>query len=540
MKAFLEENSGFLIGARVQKIQQPNRRELIFQLRGLKETRKFYVNINPSFYHICFMSKGNEAARAIEIPKQAAMFCMLLRKYLDGAKIVDVVQPKHERIIEFYFDYYDVLNENSKLCLAIELMGKHSNVILYNADTNVIIGCAHNVGAEKSKERELAGLLPYIYPPKKRKKSINKIDFEVFNLILSAAENKIDAIINSFYDITKPIIESVLKNGFSFENPQELFIELQKTVELYYVEPSISEDFSCFSIYPVAGVNSVGTVNNMLDDYFSFYQAQTIIRNLKQRLLTILNNNLKKLNRLKSKQQYQLDQIDKANYYKKIADIIMANLYRIKSFEKSVTLLDYEIGENVEIDLDTTLSASDNANRYYKLYKKMKSAYEHSVEMIKETQTQIDYYSEQKFYVELASSINELNDIAQEILPAENKKSKESEIKVESREFAGFKVYVGKNSKQNDYILSKLSSPEDLWFHSLNMAGAHVVIKKNAPKESVPNDVLLVAAQLAKKYSVQKSGAKIPVIYTKRKYVKKSNSKGLAFVTYKNESEIYC
>ena len=162
LKSWLEENREFLQGARIQKIQQPTRRELIFTLRNNGETRKFYVNIYPQFFHVCFMSRENEEMRSLEIPQKPPMFCMLLRKYLENARISKVNQPEFERILEFYIETYNELSEKIYLCLAIELMGKHSNVILYNYDTNLIIGCAHNVGAEKSREREMAGGLPYV------------------------------------------------------------------------------------------------------------------------------------------------------------------------------------------------------------------------------------------------------------------------------------------------------------------------------------------------------------------------------------------
>lgn len=164
---FLKENIDFFLNARVQKIQQPTRQELVLTMRNQGETRKLYVNISPKFFHLCFISTENEKKRLIEIPSKPPMFCMLLRKYLESVKIAKVVQPQGERILEFYFETYNELNEKIYLCLAIELMGKHSNVILYNYDTNMIIGCMHNVGAEKSSVREIIGGLPYAYPPRK-------------------------------------------------------------------------------------------------------------------------------------------------------------------------------------------------------------------------------------------------------------------------------------------------------------------------------------------------------------------------------------
>ena len=118
--------------SKIQKIQQLSRNELIFLIRNLGESKKLYINFNPEFYHLCFMSKENEQKRNLTIPKTAPMFCMLLRKYIQNAKILKIEVPEYERIFEIYFEYFDELNEKSQLCLAIELMGKHSNVILYN------------------------------------------------------------------------------------------------------------------------------------------------------------------------------------------------------------------------------------------------------------------------------------------------------------------------------------------------------------------------------------------------------------------------
>ena len=164
LKIWLDANKEFLEGARIQKIQQPTRRDFVFSIRGKGITKKLYININPQYFHVCFMSKENDDKRLIEIPQKPPMFCMLLRKYLENAVISKVEQPLYERILEFYIETYNELSEKIYLCLAVELMGKYSNVILYNYDTNIILGCAHNVGAEKSKEREMAGGLPYVYP----------------------------------------------------------------------------------------------------------------------------------------------------------------------------------------------------------------------------------------------------------------------------------------------------------------------------------------------------------------------------------------
>ena len=165
LKAFTGENKEFITDARINKIQQPTRRELILSLRNNGQTKQFYINIDPKMYHICFMSEENFQKRLIEIPQKPPMFCMLLRKYLQNSKISKVNQPEGERILELFFETYNEIGDKIYLCLAIELMGKYSNIILYNTDTNMILGCAHNVGADKSQVREVYGQIPYTYPP---------------------------------------------------------------------------------------------------------------------------------------------------------------------------------------------------------------------------------------------------------------------------------------------------------------------------------------------------------------------------------------
>ena len=297
----------------------------------------------------------------------------------------------------------------------------------------------------------------------------------------------------------------------------------------------VKEDYSEFSLLETKNSFVCSSVNEMVDDYFSYHQNLFLLENLRTKILRTISVQLKKLYVLKEKQNLQVNRIEKALLYKQKADIIMANAYYIKAGEKEVLLHDFE-GNEIKIDLDENLSVTDNANRYYALYKKSKSANEHAMVLLEETNSQILFYEELKYYAEEAKSINDLQEIHSE-LNEEETKEKEPQTRIDFIEFEGFKIYIGKNKKQNDYILSKLSSAEDLWFHPLNAAGSHILVKKNNSKELVPDSVLLKAAQITKEFSSQKENSKTSIIYTMRKYVKKANNK-LAFVTYKNEIEI--
>ena len=379
LKLFLEENKEYFIGAKVQKVQQPNRSELIFTMRNNGESKKLYINFNPSFYHICFMSKENEQKRNITIPKTAPMFCMLLRKYIQNAKIVNVEIPKYERIFEIYFEYYDELNEKSQLCLAIELMGKHSNVILYNYDTNVIIGCAHNISSEKSRERELYGLLPYVYPPKQKKKNLLRVEFNSFKENIDM-ENIAQSISSKYHYLTMSFVEDTIETIAPL-SIDTLYKKLSDFLSQKKYTSYISNNFSKYYLIEKENCTKSNNINSMIDDYFSHHQEKIIISNLKSKIIKHVSTQLNKLYSLKSKQEQQIEKLDKALNYKNKADIIMANLYSLRQGLKQANLYDFE-GNEICIDLDENMTPSENANRYYSLYKKTKTAYEHALEMI--------------------------------------------------------------------------------------------------------------------------------------------------------------
>lgn len=460
LKAWLEENQEYLKGARIQKIQQPTRRDFVFSIRKGGETKKLYININPQCYHVCFMNKENEAKRLIEIPQKPPMFCMLLRKYLENAVISKVEQPPYERILEFYIETFNELSEKIYLCLAIELMGKHSNVILYSYDTNMIIGCAHNVGAEKSKEREMAGGLPYIYPP------------------------------------GRP------KNWYSNEN--SLSVEC--------------DDF-----------------NSKIDDYYAECIHNDKFKKIQDTYKQLITRRLKKDENSLKKMMYRLEKEFNADKYRLYGDLIMANLYNLKDYSKFVKVYDYENNKDITIELDETRTLKDNANKFYKLYNKGKTSVEKLTELTDNLRNSINYYEQILYSLEIASSVEDLFEITSEIETEKEKKSvKKSAVEPLELNIDGCKVFVGRNNRQNDYIVSKLSRDEDIWLHTKDCAGSHVLLRCDNPSD----ELILKCAKLAKEYSKGKNSSKVGVIYTKRKYLKKPPGANLGYVTYKNEREI--
>ena len=443
LKLWIEQNADFLKHARIQKIQQPSRRNFIFTLRNFGLSKKLYIDISPQFCHVCFLEKP----RHLDIPKNPPMFCMLLRKYIENARISKINQPIYERILEIYFETYNELNEKIYLCLAIELMGKHSNVVLYNCDTNIILGCAHNVGAEKSRYREMAGGLPYTYPP---------------------------------------------KNCNFWYTADDSFTKLN------------------------------GSLNSNIDNYFAKKIYDDKFSKLKEKYLLNINKKIKKAQNSISK----LNLTDEQKY-RRFGDLIMANLYNNNDFQKSITVFDYENNKNISVPLNENMTLKENANRFYKLYNKAKTANSKIQMLTQELNAEISYLNDRLYFVQNAQNIEDLYEPEKKLIPV--KKTVVEEIKGEN-----YTIFVGKNNKQNDYIVSKLAKDSDLWFHTKDCAGSHVLLRT----QNITDDLILKCAKIAKEHSAGAKSSKIGVIYTFAKYLKKPPKANLGYVTYSHEKEI--
>lgn len=555
LTALMAEIQPIIENSRVQKIRQPSRQELVLTIRNNSKNYTLFISIKPSFAHLCLLEDEFKNFRIMDFPQSPPMFCMLLRKYLENSKIEKVVQPEHERIVEFHFTAVGDLGERIKLVLAIELMGKHSNMILYNAQTNVIVGCAHNVGEEKSKNRELAGGLLYVYPPKYYKKDILKISAEDFLTLTKVIDKPFPNWLNeTFYDISVPLAKEICQKfnistskdfGFFLEKEPliNIYNELKNILSLENPIPSISADFEDFSLTGLYS-NRLPSTNMMVDLYFGQNSFFEIIDRKKKSLYGILDREMKKVKRLIKKLSLGDEFEEKIISYKQIADTLMANIYLQNHHKNKIELTNVHTNKNILIEIDETLSINDNAQNYYKLYSKAKKTKESNEELFIKYSEKENYLLSIKSSLNLAVDLKTLDEIEDEIqklnpMKFQNKKQTKAEkIIVEKIELENFQIFIGKNNKQNDYIVSKLAAPEDFWFHVHGDFGSHILVKPKYKTENLPDEILLQASQLAAKFSERKNDSKINVIYTKRKYLRKPPAANLGYVTYKNEKEI--
>jgi len=510
LQYFYQENHDFINGAIVQKIQLPSRHEIILNIRNLNkekpQNKKLYININPKYPHICFIDEKTSKKRNIEIPSKPPMFCMQLRKYLNGSKIKDFKIIKYERILELYFDYFDEIGSLTRICLACEFMGKHSNIILYNASSKIIIGAMHNISADKSSIREIYGGINYIYPPLKEKLDILNCSYSTFFEIAQSRDVKI--ISENFYYLNQALLNEIFRKHDSLE---EIFQILQK------LQNGTKENFLC-------DFWGEDTINNSIDNYFSNVMFDEILNRQKSQLKKYLSNDIKKLYKIISiSPDYK-----KVQNYKEKADLIMAYMYSP------------EILKEYNIELDETLDLNQNAQKYYTLYKKARATFEHDTKRINEAKEKLEYLESIVFNIENASSFDDLKEIKNEIIDLEYIQEKKEKIEsaIQKIEYKGYEIYIGKNNKQNDFLISKIANGEDLWFHGLNFPSSHIILKIPNNKKEPSSDILEFCAKLTKENSKARDGGKASIIMTKRKNLKKPPNTYLGYVTYKNETEI--
>ena len=519
LKYFYEENRDIINNAIVQKIQQPSRYEIILNIRNLNSAKarnkKLYININPDYPHICFINENTLNLRNITTKKHPPMFCMQLRKYLNGSKIKDFRLVKYERILEFYFDYFDEIGSLAGLCLSIELMGRHSNIILYNAVNKIILGSIHNISKDKSSVREIYGGINYTYPPQKNKLDILNVSYSTF---FEIAKNKIiKEISDNFYYFSQSILNEVLNK---YDKTEDIYSFLQSLAN--------GDNIDFITDFWSKGNISVG---NALDDYFSKIMFFEILKKQKTKLKNVLKNDYKKY----AKTAEILLDDKKLNKLKLCGDLIMGNLYSVKTGQEEIVLA------GIKIKTDKNLSPAQNAQMYYQKYKKEKIAFEYAQKRYNIAKERLNYYDEILFNIENAADFYEIKEIFQELSEIgliQDTKKEQLKPKIEKIDYGGYEIYIGKNNKQNDFLISKIAKDEDLWFHGQNFPSGHIILKVPNNKAYPPSDVIEFCAKLTKENSKAKNSTKAPIIMTKRKNLKKPPNTYLGYVTYKNEIEI--
>ena len=554
-RALTDEFNNNYIGARVDKIYQTEKDEIMINMRSKDGSFKVLVSAssnNPRFY-VSKISKEN--------PSEAPLFSMILRKNLSGSKLVKVEQFGFDRAAQFVFSGYNEFHEEALYYLVVEIMGKYSNIVLCN-ENHKVIDAIKRVSTVMSSKREIEPGLIYERPPVFDRVSPISVDEEdLKNMMTNNADLELrDFLMRSFLGLSTEIANKILfdaaiddKNLLKNldENDANKFISsFIKTFE------EVKEKNYSFNIYKLSERKSAynainlnqyaslerenfSSISELLDKYYYEKDQKDRITQRSQNMRHTISANLKRAKNKLQKQKEEMLESANREAYKVYADLISSNIHKISKGLKEIKLENfYDNMNEISVPLDQKLSAVQNAQKYYKRYQKMKQREIVLEKQIENTEDEINYLELVSDAIDRTDDVKNLDEIYFELIK-NNYIKKDKKIKNKPKKIAihsvdyddTSKVYYGKNNLQNEYITFKVADKNDVWMHVKGFPGSHVVIKSGG----YPSDELLVfAAKIAAKNSKAKDSNKVDVDFTTRKNVKKHPSGKTGLVNYVN------
>lgn len=546
-KSIVSELNNNLIGGKINKIYEPNKNEIVLDIYN---KQKFMLDI-------CIDSSNcriNLTTHLKQNPKVAPNFCMLLRKYLTSSKIVSLETFNLDRIVIITLENYNDLNDLVKYKLIVELMGKHSNIILVS-EKDVIIDSIRHISSSQALRNTLPAN-PYIFPISDKLNLLEISQDEFINAInLEDHENLINKSCNLFTGISKAfIVYSLQKLEIDSNNyNKEDLIKLYKYINNIIFQNNISceeFDFNGKKDFSITTSNTPSSINSFVDEFYFNKETNEIFVNYKNTVLKLILSLLGKYNKKLAVIQEKLNECKDMEKYKIYGELITANLYNINNNINidSITLKNYYDNNNlITIPLDKKISPSYNAKKFFKKYNKLKNTLNIVTKQKDQIKNEILYLETIIYSLENSSNIEEVDEIYEEIREniiksnnsnVEKNKRTKNTLDFTSLNIDGYKILIGKNNTQNDYITFKMSDKNDLWFHVQGFHGSHVLLKTNGKEIDDNNPIILKCAKLAALNSKANNENKISVDYTLIKNIKKPKGSKPGFVIFNNYKTI--
>lgn len=548
-RAITHEITNSLQTGRISKIYQPSKYEILLHIRANGKNQKLLLSAHPTYARMHLTSQSYNS------PALPPMFCMLLRKHLEGGFLEKIEQIGLERIIQITVRSRNEIGDESLKTLIIEIMGRHSNIILVDAKTNVILDSLKHVSLAVNRHRSVYAGAEYVAPPAQHKSNPLQIEtLEEFIRPLDFLAGNMDKqLVGAFMGISPLFAKEVVKKaGMVNENAlSEAFFTLQKPLQVHQYIPAMitANGKEFFYLFPLSHLHgdekTFSSVSELLDRFFFGKAERDRVKQQAHDLERFMHNEKTKNEKKLIKLEKTLQDAGKADKYQLFGELLTANMYALKKGDKDIEVVNYydENGGTVKITLDPLKTPSENAQRYFQKYQKAKNSVAIVEEQIDKTKEEILYFDSLLQQMEAASS-KDIEEIREELAEEgymRNRKSKNTKKKpskpVLDKYIAsdGTEILVGKNNKQNDYLTNKLARRDEIWLHTKDIPGSHVVIRSLEPSD----ETLVEAAQLAAYFSKAKESSSVPVDYTKIRHVKKPSGAKLGFVTYDNQQTVY-
>lgn len=556
----VKELKDTLIDGRISKISQPEKDELVLTIKNNRENYKLYLSANASLPLIYLTEESKQN------PMTAPGFCMLLRKHLNSARILDIIQPGLERIIRFKIEH---LNEMGDLCvkyLILEVMGKHSNIIFCDEEDTIVDSIKH-ISHLVSSVREVLPGRDYVLPLTGEKADPLTIDCENFiALVLKKPLPVGKAIYTSLIGFSPLMANEVCTlasvdseastSSLSEAEALHLFRNFERLIQAVkegtykpniVYQDGIPVEFSCFELtcYKNLEVRELASISTVLENFYASKNTVARIRQKSADLRKIVNNAIERNTKKYDLQLKQLKDTEKKDKYKVYGELINTYGYSVEPGSKSFNALNYYNNEEITIPLDETLTPMENAKLYFEKYNKLKRTFEALSGFIEETKNDLVHLDSIRTSLDIALAEEDLVELKEELMEYGYMKrrfvqgkhgAKNKARKITSKPFHyissdGYHIYVGKNNYQNDELTFKFANGGDWWFHAKKIAGSHVIVQANGSGE-LPDRTYEEAARLAAYYSKGRDTDKVEIDYMERKNVKKPNGSKPGFVIY--------
>lgn len=575
-KAVVSELNTCLINGKINKIFEPSKNEILLGVYSSGKNYCLNVSIDSVNYRI------NLTTNSKPNPQNVLNFCMVLRKHLTGGTIKRIYSNGLERIVFIDIDVYNELNDLITKTLVVELMGKHSNIILLNSEHTVIDSLRHLNKFDNS-NRDIFPGSKYLNIESAKKDFLAVKTFDEFYRDVSIDSENLPSTLSKVYNgfgkknvsylletlnIPTAVSTNNLKEVYSYL--KDLFANMPDNVVLKEYS-SVKKDYFAYK-----STNDGLAANFYLDDFYTSKEQSEQFKQYRDTVLKLVLNHVGKIKERISTIDLKIADCTNAEKYRLYGELITSNLYRIPDYPQSeVTLENYYDNNNlIIIPLDEKFSPSKNAKNFFKKYRKLQNTIA-IVEKQKElSEAELSYLESIVYELEEVSTIEDIDNIYSEICDnlifgknantvnnhVYNKQSKITNSKSskqsnasnmpEKRNIDGYTVYIGKNNKQNDYLTCRLAQNSDIWFHTKDIHGSHVVLKTDSLHSSsenssasctfnIPDSVLYKCASIAAYYSKARMSQNVPVDYTLIKYVKKPNGAKPGMVIYTNNKTIY-
>ncbi|MGE8204143.1 Rqc2 family fibronectin-binding protein [Heyndrickxia sp. NPDC080065] len=547
-RAMTKELADTIKGGRINKIHQPYKNEIIIVTRANGENHKLLISAHPSYARIQLTNEQHEN------PPEPSMFCMLLRKHLEGYFIEDIYQADLDRVIVFEIKGRNEIGDISYKQLYVEIMGRHSNIILVDKEKNMILDSIKHVPSAINSYRTILPGHQYIFPPKQDKLNPLQLSEEDILRKLDFNSGKIDKQLVEHFAGLSPLFAKEIVHLSGLANKitlPEAFISVVNEIIKHNYSPSIiqANGKEVFYILPITYLQgeekSFSTLSEMLDRFYFGKAERDRVKQQGHDLERFIKNEKEKNEVKIEKLKATLAEAQNADRFQLFGELLTANLHLVKKGMDEIKVINYydENAGEITIPLDPRKTPSGNAQGYFSKYQKAKTAIIVVQEQIEKAALEVQYFENLLQQLESASpkDIEEIRiELAEEgyirMKQKRGSKTKIQKITLETYTSSdGTDILVGKNNKQNDYLTNKVAARDEIWLHTKDIPGSHVVIRSKNPSETT----ILEAANLAAYYSKAKESSSVPVDYTKVRYVKKPNGAKPGFVIYEQQQTIF-